>query len=343
MLKWIVLCCWGGILVLLCSCQPGPTAAPTLTPAPEFEVVATPVNLPAPTNPPPASSTPTPSATPTASATIVATIVATSSPSPTATLQPGATQIAAVDGAVLVFVPAGEFQMGSLETDPGADQDEFPQHSVYLESYWIDQTVVTNAMYALFLNVEGNQIEGRATWLDAADEDALLISAEGVWRPRDGYANHPAVEVSWYGAQAYCQWAERRLPTEAEWEKAARGSDGRTYPWGQTLSCENAHYANCGGGLLPVNAKPDGVSPYGVLGLSGNVWEWVADWYAADYYAEAPDQSPIGPADGNARVLRGGAWEYDWKHIRAANRRHNGPAVTMHDYGFRCVLEMPAP
>lgn len=241
---------------------------------------------------------------------------------------------------VLIYIPAGEFWMGSTKADPGADYDEFPQHRVDLDAYWIDQTVVTNAMYAVFLNAMGNQVEGRATWLNAASEMVLVSQIDEEWQPRSGYADFPVVEVTWYGAQAYCQWAGRRLPTEAEWEKAARGPDGRIYPWGDELDCTKAQFANCSGGISLADSKPVGASPYGVLGLSGNVWEWVNDWYADDYYVESPPQNPLGPVDGETRVLRGGAWEYDWKHVRAANRRHNGPAVSMYDYGFRCVLNV---
>jgi len=240
---------------------------------------------------------------------------------------------------VLIYIPAGSFQMGSTETNEGADYDEMPQHPVFLDAFWMDQTVVTNDMYARFLNERGNQSESRSTWLDAGDDDALIYRQDDIWMALDGYENYPAVEVTWFGAQAYCQWARRRLPTEAEWEKAARDDDGRAYPWGDKISCEKAQYANCGGGLLPVDSKPAGASPYGVLGLSGNTWEWVSDWYADDYYGFSPTKNPEGPTEGETRVLRGASWEYDWKHLRAANRRHNGPAVSMHDYGFRCALD----
>jgi formylglycine-generating enzyme required for sulfatase activity len=194
-------------------------------------------------------------------------------------------------------------------------------------------------MFAVFLNDMGNQVEGRATWLDAAADQVLLYENNGEWQPKSGFDDYPVVEVTWFGARAYCLWAGRRLPTEAEWEKAARGTDGRIYPWGGDIDCEKAHYANCNGGISPVDSHPAGASPYGVLGLSGNVWEWISDWYSDSYYSELPSHNPSGPDDGLSRVLRGGAWEYDWKHVRATNRRHNGPAVSIFDYGFRCVLD----
>jgi len=264
---------------------------------------------------------------------------------PTATIVPGATEISQVDGMILVYIPRGDFLMGSTDTDQGSDFDEQPQHIVSLDAYWIDQTVVTNAMYVAFLNKNGNLTEDHTTWLDAADEDVLIYQVGDVWQSIRGYENHPVVEVTWYGAQAYCKWVGRRLPTEAEWEKAARGpstglGDARIYPWGDEIDCDKAQYANCSGALLSANSKPAGASPYGVLGLSGNTWEWTADWYSDDYYALSPSENPKGPTEGETRVLRGASWEYDWKHLRAANRRHNGPAVSMHDYGFRCVIPM---
>lgn len=271
------------------------------------------------------------------------TVIRSSTPEPSDTPRPttlpGSTKVSNIDGMTLVYIPAGVFNMGSTETNIGSDYDEYPQHVVSLEAFWINQTVVTNSMYAKFLNAMGNQSVDGNSWLDAGDEDVLIVQRYSTWQPVGGFENHPAVEVSWFGAKAYCQWVGGRLPSEAEWEYAARGTDGRIYPWGDGINCENAQYANCSGTLLPVDSKPAGASPFGVLGLSGNVWEWVGDWYSDDYFSESPEIQPPGPKDGVTRVLRGGSWEYDWKHLRAANRRNNGPAVSMHDYGFRCVLD----
>ena len=306
-----------------------PTAA---SPQPTVVSTATSTAWPSDTPMPSPTATPQPSSTPTA----------TNTPAPTATptFPPGATRIAPQDGAVMVYVPAGEFVMGSQPDAPGADYDELPPHPVYLDAFWIYQTPVTNAMYADFLNAMGNRIEGHAAWMDAASPDALLYQdGDGIWHPREGYENHPAVEVTWYGANAYCQWVGLRLPTEAEWEKTARGTDGRVFPWGNEIDCEHAQYGNCHGGLQPVGSKPLGASPYGALDMAGNVWEWVADWYADDYYANAPYENPAGPESGITRVLRGGSWDYNWKHQLSADRRHNGPSVAKYDYGFRCVAE----
>jgi len=230
--------------------------------------------------------------------------------------------------------------MGSHDGDPGADADEKPAHNVDLDAYWIGQTEVTNAMYAIFLNDQGNQQEGGSVWFDTLADDPKLVKNDGTWWPKSGYEDFPVVEVTWYGARAYCSWIGGRLPTEAEWEKSARSSDGRFYPWGEGIDCQHAQYANCGGKTLPVGSKPVGASPYGLLDLSGNVWEWVADWYQDDYYLQSPAENPLGPETGVARVLRGGSYDYDWKHVRSANRRNNGPATSVNDYGFRCALDV---
>ncbi len=240
----------------------------------------------------------------------------------------------------LVYVPAGEFLMGSSAQDRGADPDEFPLHTVFLDAFWIGQTEVTNAMFAAFLNEMGNQIESRAAWLSAILKDALIVqNPQGEWEPRQGFGNFPVVEVTWYGAQAYCKWSGGRLPTEAEWEKAARGSDDRLFPWGDQEDCSKAFNVNCHGTkLLPVGSNPANASPYGALDMSGNVWEWVADWYNLGYYAISPAENPAGPESGLARVVRGGSWKYNAKHARLTDRRNDGPSSTKPDYGFRCVF-----
>lgn len=328
------------VLVLTSCLQSGSNATPRVSQA---EIVSSSTITPSATS----SKTSSPNLTKTPEPTVTKIASQTPTLTPILTTEPGATRISPVDSMVLVHIPAGEFLMGSSDIDLGADFDEIPQHSVYLEAIWMDKTVVTNAMYAAFLNEEGNQTEARTTWLDAGDEDVLIYQQNGVWHALKDFADHPAVEVTWFGAQAYCRWAGRRLPTEAEWEKAARGSIshfpqrddwvGNIYPWGNEIDCDKAQYANCSGRLMPADNKPAGASPYGVLGLSGNTWEWVADWYAEDYYTTSPFENPFGPTDGETRTLRGGSWEYDWKHLRAANRRHNGPGVSMHDYSFRCA------
>jgi serine/threonine-protein kinase len=248
----------------------------------------------------------------------------------------------------MVHVPAGEFTMGSDEYS-----DEQPVHTVYLDGFYIDETEVTNAQFAQFLNEQGNQEEGGVTWLDIGDEDCLISQSGGQYQPKSGYSDHPVIEVSWYGANAYCQWAGKRLPTEAEWEKAARGTDGRTYPWGNDFDCHKGNFddeqeiddyvvsggPNCDGYVrtAPVGSYSDGASFYGALDMAGNVWEWVADWYDSGYYAVSPENNPKGPASGDGRVIRGGSWDYDAAFVRAAYRLRNFPGNTNYDVGFRCA------
>jgi len=253
---------------------------------------------------------------------------------------PGTMRISPKDGMPLIYVPAGGFLMGSTDQDPGADLDEKPRHTVTLDAFWIGQTEVTNAMFAGFLNERGNQVEERAPWLNAAASEVRIVQSQnGDWQPTLGLEDHPVTFVTWYAAQAYCAWAGGRLPTEAEWEKAARGDDGRIFPWGGEIDCTKANYLDCHEpGSIPVGSQPAGASPYGVLDMTGNVWEWVADWHAADYYASSPPENPTGPAIGLARVVRGGSFLFDAKHARAANRRSDGPLITKPDYGFRCVF-----
>jgi formylglycine-generating enzyme required for sulfatase activity len=207
---------------------------------------------------------------------------------------------------VQMFIPAGSFEMGSED----GDSDERPVHTVSLDAYWMDQTEVTNAMFVAFLNEQGNQSEGGATWLDDSDSDVLIVQSGGSWVPKSGYADHPVVEVTWYGAQAYCDWAGRRMPTEAEWEKAARGGLERArYPWGEddpicTPGARNgAQFGSCNGQTVSVMTfAPNG---YGLFDMAGNVWEWVNDWY--DVYPGG-DPGASNSFGNTYRVLRGGSW-----------------------------------
>ncbi len=216
------------------------------------------------------------------------------------------------DGAVMVWVPAGEFAMGSWN----GDDDEAPVHSVYLDAYWIYQTEVTNGQYRQC--IEADSCEGYLS--DYPDNQ------------------YPAVYIEWYEARDYCAWAGGRLPTEAEWEKAARGTDGQTYPWGNAApSCNLANYWGCTGGTQPVGSFPAGASPYGVLDMAGNVWEWVSDWYSDSYYSGSATNNPTGPASGTHKVVRGGSWLYYEWGLRASYRFRGSPVSTDGSYGFRCL------
>ncbi len=253
----------------------------------------------------------------------------------------GETMTSPKDGMITLYVPAGEFTMGSTEDEVMAKEHEFPQHQVYLDAFWIDQTEVTNAMFAQFLNEVGNQEAGGRTWLNLPRTDPQLKLIENVWVPKSGFENYPVAEVTWYAAEAYCEWAGRRLPTEAEWEKAARGTDTRIYPWGNngpTCELTNYDFFCWVRHSMPVGSYPDGQSPYGALDMSGNLMEVVVDYYAPDYYEESPYSNPTGPATGEFRVARGGSFFMHEVNVRTARRANvlptgSGPAV-----GFRCAL-----
>ncbi len=243
------------------------------------------------------------------------------------------------DGMVMVYVPAGEFLMGSTDADIDAilagckdcKRDgyisEQPQHKVYLDAFWIDKTEVTNAQYK-------KCVQAGACKASAYASDSTYNAD-----------TQPVVGVDWSNAQAYCQWAGRQLPTEAQWEKAARGTDGRIYPWGnQAATCEYAVMddgsgVGCGKGNAAwlVGSKPKGASPYGALDMAGNVWEWVADWYDSQYYASSPPRNPQGPSSGEYRVLRGGSSDDVARHVRGAYRVVSHPWLWYTYWGFRCV------
>jgi formylglycine-generating enzyme required for sulfatase activity len=235
-----------------------------------------------------------------------------------------------------VLVPAGEFLMGSTDADGSASSDEKPQRKVYLDAYRMDRTEVTNAMYAQCV---------AASACKAPSNSSSATRSNYYNDPQ--YANYPVIYVSWDAAQTYCKWAGGRLPTEAEWEKAARGPStgsgaGRLYPWGdQAPSCDRLNYYDSGraciGDTTPVGAYPQGASPYGALDMAGNAWEWVADWYDEKYYAAAPARNPPGPGFGQNRVLRGGSWNNNQRIVRAAYRRGYGPDGVNNNVGFRCV------
>jgi eukaryotic-like serine/threonine-protein kinase len=248
------------------------------------------------------------------------------------------TRVSDIDGMVQVLIPAGEFQMGSED----GSSDESPLHTVYLDAFWIDQTEVTNAMYVAFMNQRGNQSAGGVTWLDDTDLNVLIERVDGVWRPKSGYEDHPVIEVSGYGAQAYCEWAERRLPTEAEWEKAARGGlEGAKYSWGDedpvcTPDAQNgARSKGCPDFTVAVGAY--GFNGYGLYDMAGNVWEWVSDWYAENYYQQSPASNPPGSADGEFRILRGGSWDDGGEDLRVSIRNWHDPTVSTDKIGFRCA------
>ncbi len=294
---------------------------------------------------PSSTSAPTSTALPSSTPALTATQLPTSTPAPT--LGAGSEKMSSADGMTMLYVPAGEFLMGASENE--GLEDEKPQHTVYLDAFWIDQTEVTNAMYAAFLNDRGNQIEGGSYWLDADSEEALIVQGGDQWQPKDDYADHPVLEVTWYGARAYCDWAGRRLPSEAEWEKAARGTDGRKRPWGNSMptsGAEGCKYEwagriDCGAmGPIPVGSLPLGASPYGAMDMGGNVREWVQDLYGENYYAISVLDNPKGPSSGSYRVLRGGGWKHGNGWTRTTKRYSANPITSDNYTGFRCAADV---
>jgi ribose transport system permease protein len=285
---------------------PGTAAAvvvPTATPT-SVQVLPTPTPVP----PPP---TPTPRATPT--------------PTPTAVTETGATaeatQVPTVPPVTddMVEIPAGPFIMGS---DTGAE-DEAPAHEVDLPAFEMDKFEVTNADFARFVEATGYQTD--------AEKEGRTKNWRGAAQGKD---NHPVVFVSWNDAVAYCRWLGKRLPTEAEWEKAARGTDGRTYPWGNEWDPSKANTKESGlRGTAAVGSFGAGASPYGVEDMAGNVWEWTADWYEpypgstykSDYFGQ------------KFKVLRGGAWFETPDFVRTTVRNANNETAANDDIGFRCA------
>jgi sulfatase modifying factor 1 len=242
------------------------------------------------------------------------------------TPQPGAVWLRAKDSTDwkrIRYIPGGPFYMGSPE---GLGREsERPLHVVTLDPFWIDETEVTHGNYQICVEA------GACDAQDVNGYDPLGRGAE-------------PIEVTWDVAQAYCRWANGRMPTEAEWEKAARGSDAHTYPWGDDHpDCSRANYESlrgyCFNGLALAGSFPAGASPYGVMDMAGNVAEWVNDWYDPGYYAASPEQNPQGPDSGQGRVVRGGAWYDTYPYIRAAYRdAHDPDGATA---GFRCVVPAP--
>jgi len=241
------------------------------------------------------------------------------------------TKTSAMDGMVQLLVPAGEFEMGIPNTNPPHTVAQSPVHTVFLDAYWMDQTEVTNAMYAQCVQAGGctppysNSSETRSDYYDNASFD-----------------DYPVIHVTWDYAQAYCLWAGRRLPTEAEWEKAARGEDARTYPWGEGLDCQKANFwgqeGGCDGDTSAVGSFPAGVSPYGVQDMAGNVQEYVADWFDETYYENSPFSNPQGPETGRYLVMRGGGWnDDDPQSTRRALTFYN---IAWNDQGFRCAQDV---
>jgi len=243
----------------------------------------------------------------------------------------------------MVLIPAGQFLMGSdKKVDRNAYLAELPQRKIYLDAYEIDKFEVTTVQFLKF--VLAKDLPPLIDWqYDGGNFQETMV-------------NHPVMHVSWDDADAYCRWAGKRLPTEAEWEKAARGDDGRIYPWGnQMAGLSRSNYGRTGLSgpvrdrperlllyppIISVDKYDNGVSPYGLFQMSGNVAEWVADWYDPKYYASAPDRNPKGPENGTQRSFRGGGWIDSTPSVRAAQRNGTDPSTKMNWMGFRCARDV---
>ncbi len=274
-------------------------------------------------------------------------------------------EIRSEDSAEMVLIPAGDFWMGNTPEGLNSfrsyctripkvpackngayERDELPRRRVMLDAFYIDRFEVTNVLFERFVKATGHQTVAErrgkgAVWLPKNRGWEQEVS-NAAWRSPNGPGSsaeptHPVMQVAWYDAAAYCRWAGKRLPTEAEWEKAARGPDGRRYPWGDAWDPTRANGELRVKGTTPVGTYPQGASPYGVHDMAGNVWEWVADWYGEGYYRWGSTRNPTGPEIGEFRVARGGSWVNEAAGLETTHRHRIGPGHPTNTLGFRCA------
>ena len=233
------------------------------------------------------------------------------------------------DGSEMVFIPEGTFIMGSDESS--ALTSSRPAHEVDLKAYWIDRYEVSNGQFKKCV-LSGYCYVPRDTG-SATREDYFQ---------NEEYDNYPVIHVDWNQANAYCSWAGKRLPTEAEWEKAARGTGGSLLPWGNSLPDELPMQVNQfgTGDTVPVDSFPEGASPYGVYNMAGNVWEWTSDQFDRYYYTKSPAQNPRSVTGGNDYVIRGYSWAYPFSRFDITDRNSAYILTHTHDLGFRCVMDV---
>ena len=240
----------------------------------------------------------------------------------------------------MALISEGDFVMGS---NTGPD-DEKPEHRAFVKSFLMDILPVSNADFAKFLNARGLKNQLGESFYDDDDRDARIHQQNSLWQADLGYATHPVNEVSWVGARDYCAWLDKRLPTEAEWEKAARGTDGRQYPWGNSRpNNKRALYGAAYNASAPVDAFPEGASPYGVLDISGNQWEWVASVYRP--YPYSADDGRENQTPGPVRSTRGGGPDSSEDELTTTQRGRNlsrNPKAGHHNIGFRCARSSKA-
>jgi eukaryotic-like serine/threonine-protein kinase len=257
----------------------------------------------------------------------------------------GSSFIRSVDNMMMMFIPAGEFKMGSRSNDPDAFAHEKPQHDVYLDAYWMDAYEISNGMFAQFVNETGHvTLAEKQGYSYGYDDNLKWEQNRGfTWRHPGGPSTRaeedlPVVHVAFDDAEAYCRWAGGRLPTEAEWEKAARGEDERRYPWGNDFNPDYLRFKSSTG-PVSVYAYPEGKSPYGIFNLAGNAFEWTQDWYQHDYYSQSPRDNPRGAPSGDLKVYRGGSWHSSQHRMRVTHRDVSKPDYMNHLLGFRCVMD----
>lgn len=238
------------------------------------------------------------------------------------------TEVTDTKGVQMVLIPAGEFAMGS---NNGYNIEQ-PVHTVYLNSYYMDVYEVANTLYQACVTA------GVCT-----PPFKIESYTRSSYYSNSQYDNYPVINVDWNQAKTYCEWRGARLPTEAEWEKAARGIDGRTYPWGEGIDCSYANYDDCTKDTAPVGSYEKGKSPYGLYDMAGNVGEFVKDWYSENYYSNSPSRNPQGPASGQYKIVRGGGWgvPHEEALVRSSFRQWAGPTnISSFDdssRGFRCA------
>jgi formylglycine-generating enzyme required for sulfatase activity len=251
--------------------------------------------------------------------------------------------VRSIDNMEMVYVPAGIFSMGAREDDDPARDDEKPVHSVFLDAYYIDRFEVTSSQFAKYLNANPTAIR----WVPS-NSVSNIQKVDGLWQAKPGFEDHPVANIIWAGAVNYCNWVGGDLPTEAQWEKAARGTDERRYPWGNEfksvpirLNFDDSEYSFMDDGYVktaPVGIYPDGMSPYGAMDMAGNLWEWTADWYANIYKKQADviTYNPTGAIGGDGHVYRGGSYNSSFLDFRTTERRLSDDPRA--DLGFRCVI-----
>ncbi|MFO0707945.1 MAG: formylglycine-generating enzyme family protein [Nitrospira sp.] len=247
-------------------------------------------------------------------------------------------EIKGKDGVPMVLVPEGAFPMGVPQGDRDGGRDEYPRHDVFVDNFYIDKYEMTNGRYLEFVKATGHRIPQ-----NPKNPTRNLWQGDTI---TESLAERPVVNVDWNDAAAYCKWAGKRLPTEAEWEKAAKGTADRRFPWGNvepTNKHLNFNQQWIGEKtLMPVGSYEAGKSPFGVYDMAGNVWEWVNDWYDPRYYEKSPAKNPPGPETGTKRVLRGSGWQNETPTVRIFTRVESDPDIRNESTGFRCAMDAKA-